>query len=294
MAGQEIFDPGMTLQAEELIRLRQKLHLLPDKSAVVSALPGSFVIKKRGQGQDNTGSRLYAPGDDIRHMDRGATARTGELHVRTFREERDRVTFLVADFRPSMLWGMKRAFRSVAAAEVLAILGWHAVETGARVGLWAITAEGPVIVAARGRVRGQLDVIGGLVRAHAKATTPPIPFDSGVMLDRALTGLQRVAPKGAEIFIASGFDDPGDLLEDHLGDLGRRRHINLIEVIDGVAQSLPQGIYPMVDPQGRAIRANIGKNSAQSCQQSHAYGQNAVQIDATQPVDLTQLFGARG
>ncbi|TXM93858.1 DUF58 domain-containing protein, partial [Methylobacterium sp. WL122] len=66
-------------------------------------------------------------GDDRRHIDRNATARTGILHVRTHHDERDRAVVLLADFRPSMLFGTRRALRSVAAAEALASLG-HTVE----------------------------------------------------------------------------------------------------------------------------------------------------------------------
>ena len=36
---------------------------------------------------------------------------------RTFHAERDRTVILIADFRPSMLWGTRRTLRSVAAAE---------------------------------------------------------------------------------------------------------------------------------------------------------------------------------
>ena len=43
-------------------------------------------------------------------------------------------TMLVADFRPSMLRGLIRAFRSVAAAEALVLVGWRVAEAGGQVG----------------------------------------------------------------------------------------------------------------------------------------------------------------
>ncbi|PIL21498.1 hypothetical protein P775_03965, partial [Puniceibacterium antarcticum] len=154
--------PGIALRAEALIAMRAGTGA---QEGPLSALPGGFVTKRRGHGQEVADVRAYVAGDDIRHLDRGATARTGALHVRQFQEERDRVTLLVADFRPCMLWGTRRAFRSVAAAEALAMIGWRGVAEGGRVGLFALGAGDPVVVPVRGRVRGMLGVIGGMVRA---------------------------------------------------------------------------------------------------------------------------------
>ena len=64
----------------------------------------------------------------------GSTARTGEPHVRTFRDERERTLLLLVDLRPSMLWGTRRALRSAAAVEAAALAGWRALETGGRIG----------------------------------------------------------------------------------------------------------------------------------------------------------------
>lgn len=284
---------GVSLRADDLIALRDLVRFGAGHAVPISALPGSFIIKKRGQGQDATGSRIYVAGDDVRHMDRGATARTGEPHVRTFREERDRVTFLVADFRPSMLWGTKRAFRSVAAAEALALLGWHAIETGARVGLWAITATGPVIVPTRGRVRGMLDVIGGMVTAHQKALKGAAIGAREPELDQALTGLKRTVFGGAEIYIASGLDTPGAGLSDLLGDLARRRDPKLIVVEDGVAQSLPPGFYPMQTQDREMVQVDVRKSDAVVGEKLNlATDLPRLRIDANAPLDARAFFEA--
>ena len=107
--------PGVSLSSEGLIAMRRVI-LQADKVPVLANLPGGFATRRKGHGLEVADKRVYAPGDDIRHLDRNATARTGVLHIRQFQEERDRVTLLIADFRPSMFWGLRRAFRSVAAA----------------------------------------------------------------------------------------------------------------------------------------------------------------------------------
>ncbi|KJZ18212.1 DUF58 domain-containing protein [Loktanella sp. S4079] len=238
---------GISLDASALIAIRNQIvaqHVISDD---VTRLPGGFPIRKHGQGQEHAGSRPYVTGDDMRYIDKGTTARTGALHVRSFHEERDRVSFLVADFRPAMLWGLRHRLRSVAAAEALVWLGWQAVISGGRVGVMAITAEEPFIVRTRGGTRGMLAVIGGLVRAHDAAirscqtrglTDPP--------LAKLLGGLERIAPKGAAVIIASAFDKPGDPFRDALLALSTRRNLSLLVVEDG--NDLGAGHYPMRVP----------------------------------------------
>lgn len=242
--------------------------------------------------------REYVSGDDIRHLDRGSTARTGTLHVRSFQEERDRVTLLVADFRPAMLWGSRRAFRSVAAAEALTLIGWHVIAEGGRVGLLALGARDPVAVVARGRTRGMLAVIGGMVRAHATALQQALDgSQTDPPLDAALARVARVAPTGAEIVIASGFDAPGDRLDDRLGQLSQRRTPRLIRIGDAGSTDLPAGAYPMRLPDGTKRRVRIsGPRRAESAQ-PHVAGLPVLSLDAGDDVEefarqITASFGA--
>ncbi|MBW4986135.1 DUF58 domain-containing protein, partial [Mameliella sp. CS4] len=88
----------------------------------------------------------WSEGDDRRFIDRNATARTGQLHVRTHHDERDRAVVLLADFRPAMLFGTRRALRSGAAAVALALLGWRVAADGGRVGLAVASAGAPTVL----------------------------------------------------------------------------------------------------------------------------------------------------
>ncbi|MDW4498648.1 DUF58 domain-containing protein [Sulfitobacter sp. D35] len=281
---------GIHLTSELLIAQRAALRASPARSQNVSALPGGFEIRKRGQGQAVADSRPYAPGDDMRHVDRGATARSGKLHVRTFHEERDRVSFLVADFRPSMLWGMRRALRSVAAAEALAWIGWQAVDAGGRVGLLAVTAQDSVIVGTRGGPRGMLAVIGGLVRAHATALSRAMQAGSDRQtlapeppLDAALAGLARIASRGAAVTLASALDTPGVGLEPLLGELAQGRAVRILRIEDAVLRDLPAGVYPLRGPDGRRRSARFRAPPAEPHQGTGFAGLETLPIDAGAP-----------
>lgn len=280
--------PGIALRSDPLIALR-RVALSAEATPVLAALPGGFATRRKGHGLEVADMREYVAGDDIRHLDMGTTARTGRLHVREFQEERDRVTLLVADFRPAMLWGTRRAFRSVAAAEALSLIGWTVAESGGRVGLMAIGPGDPVVVPPKGRTRGMLNVIGGLVTAHGQSLEavaggqgedPP--------LDRSLSRADRLVPAGAEIVIASGFDVPGRGLADRLNALARRRVPRLVLVTDAQAAGLPRGRYPIRTADGQRLRVSLGGGSAapEALVQPIA-GHPALVLDAGAPVEAT-------
>ncbi|MEP2028253.1 MAG: DUF58 domain-containing protein [Paracoccaceae bacterium] len=257
----EITGSGVTVKAEDLIALRAHLAPGAEQSITASALPGGFAVARRGNGQVIADSRLYINGDDLRHIDRGATARTGDLHVRTFHEERDKVTFLVADFRPSMLWGMRHALRSVTAAHALAWLGWQAVEAGGRVGLLAITADERFLVSSRPRVSGMLAVIGGLVRSHAHAISGSIETTMDPELSDMLSGLDRLVPRGAEVVIASALDYRGAEFAATLGGLSRHRSARFLMIEEQALKDLPAGTYPLRRSDGTKSHAIFRKGA---------------------------------
>ncbi|MEY8828467.1 DUF58 domain-containing protein [Sedimentitalea sp. XS_ASV28] len=278
--------PGVALHADALIALRP-LALHPEAEGQLAALPGGFVTRRRGHGQEMADVREYVAGDDIRHLDRGSTARTGVLHVRSFQEERDRVTLLVADFRPAMLWGTRRALRSVAAAEALALVGWRVIEQGGRVGLLAIGSGAPVVVAIQGRVRGMLAVIGGLVRAHDAALHLALAGNrDDPPLDEAIARVTRIAPAGSEIVIASGFDSPGPSLDDRLGQIAQRRMPRPVLVTDDVTENLPPGVYPIRLPDGSRRRVRISGRKA-APRVTEIAGFPALPLDAGQQIATT-------
>lgn len=275
---------GVAVRSDALIALRL-IALKAGAAPVLAALPGGFATRRKGRGLEVADIRDYVAGDDIRSLDRGATARTGRLHVRQFQEERDRIALLVADFRPSMFWGLRRAFRSVAAAEALALIGWGVVETGGRVGLLAVTATGSVVVPPRGRTRGMLAVIGAMVQAHQAGLAAMVAGqDADPRLDHSIARADRLVPAGAELVIASGFDTPGPGLADRLDALARRRSPRLIQIVD--AARLPRGRYPIRMANGKHVRVYLNQApDAPGGQTRQIARRTALVLDAGDPVD---------
>ncbi|WP_298919145.1 DUF58 domain-containing protein [uncultured Roseobacter sp.] len=280
--------PGIALRSDALIALRRVI-MNAETAPVLANLPGGYATRRKGHGLEVADMREYVAGDDVRHLDRNSTARTGRLHIRQFQEERDRVSLLIADFRPAMFWGLRRAFRSVAAAEALSLIGWSIVESGGRVGLLAITYKGSVIVPPRGRARGMLDVIGGMVEAHANSLAAMAGNGAQTQaLDIGLSRAEKLAPSGAELIIASGFDTPGPGLADRLNALARRRTPRLVLITDQSTSHMPRGRYPVRLVDGRRLRLSLGgAGGAEFPPVQSIAGYPALTLDAGEPVEQT-------
>lgn len=248
--------PGVAIDAEGLIALRAVAARPGGAGRAASDLPGGVVARRRGRGLETADIRAYVPGDDARHVDRNVTARTGALHVRAFHEERDRRMLLLADFRPAMLWGTRRALRSVVAAEALAIAAWRGARAGARVGLFAFGAGAPIYVEPRARERGALDVIGGLVAAHDAALRAALAGSEadGGALDDAVALARRIAGARASLVLASALDAPGAELPVLVRAAAEGPGFAVLRIVDAFERDAPSGRYLFRTQRGAAVR----------------------------------------
>lgn len=253
--------PGINVDIDAMLKLRQLVLHIPERNLAPAGMPGGFVTKRRGRGMETNDIRVFSYGDDIRHVDHNTTARTGVTHVRTFHDEREKTALLIADFRPSMLWGTRRVLRSVAAAEALVLAGWRIIEGGGRVGLIALSAVGPVVVPARGREHGMLAVIGGLAAAHQAALEASLgdasPQDPS--LDGVLEMAARMVPSGGSVLLASALDDPGDGFTPLANSLNIRAQLTILLILDAFETSAPTGAYPVMAESGKIRWARFGK-----------------------------------
>ena len=275
---------GVGLDAAALLGLRHVSRRMAAPPLTVNALPGGMVNRRRGRGLEAADIRAFVPGDDVRLIDRNVTARTGSLHVRTVHDERDQTVLLMADFRPSMLWGTRRAFRSVAAAEALALIGWRVVAAGGRVALLAFGTGEPVIVPPRGRDRGMVAVIGGMARAHEAALArageePP--------LSMSLSLARRMMPRGSAVWLASALDGGRDMDEEALRALDHRCPLTVLRVRDAFEVDAPDGTYPfrLAGGDGGTVRLPGGSLGDDVVARLHGWGIAALPFDAAAAPD---------
>ncbi|MEZ5797748.1 MAG: DUF58 domain-containing protein [Paracoccaceae bacterium] len=219
------------------------------EAASLAERPGATATRRRGQGHEIREIRPFAEGDDPRHIDAAASARSGSPHVRSFHEDRERSLLLIADFRAPMLWGTQGRLRSVAAAQALAIAGWRAVLQGGSVGVVALTDAGQQAQPPRPRHRGMALVASCLERAHALALDHRGPV---LPLAPELLRAMRQAPRGAALVVATGLDSPGEGLDQALAEMRQRGPLRLILVEDAFELDPPALALPHLGPQGPA------------------------------------------
>lgn len=110
---------------------------LPAKLARLRELDGRTAVLARGQGTEFDSLREYVAGDDARTVDWRATARRGEVMVRTWRPERDRRVVLALDTGRTSAGRVGDAPRLDAAMDAALLLAALAARAGDRVDLLA-------------------------------------------------------------------------------------------------------------------------------------------------------------
>ena len=281
---------------------------LPQRHRVAGLAYGSMQSLRRGTGSDVAGSRAYLPGDDMRLIDRRASARYSsargqdEWIVRqTYAEEAARVV-VVADRRPSMALfpdGLPWLSKPRALARVAGLLCRSAVAAASLPGYLAVEdGEEPSWLPPG---RSSFDD----VAAAARRTGFAAPADA---LDRALSFLSLTVrlQTGSFVFLVSDFLAPPS--EDALGDaLARRWDVVPVVVQDARwERSFPEvagALLPLVDPaSGRARAVRLSRREVRQRREANEarfealldtfarFGLEPVVLDSDEPGRILAEF----
>ena len=106
---------------------------------VARRLPGDRRAAGVGIGTELAQLRPYELGDDVRHIDPSATARTGQPHVRVHVPERALTTWIVLDVSPSMAFGTARRLKADVAEGVALVFGRLGIRRAGSVGTVSTT-----------------------------------------------------------------------------------------------------------------------------------------------------------
>ncbi|MGP7959890.1 DUF58 domain-containing protein [Sanguibacter sp. A247] len=145
---------------------RSRRHL-PSRLARLREMDGRSAVQVRGEGTEFDSLREYVIGDDVRSIDWRATARRGDVVVRTWRPERDRRVLIVLDTSRTSAARVGDEPRLDAGIEASLLLSALASRGGDRVELLAFDRR------ARARVAGASGT--RLMPALAEALAPVEP-----------------------------------------------------------------------------------------------------------------------
>ena len=215
-------------------------------------LTGDVRSSRIGDGTELEQVRPYFPGDDIRRIDWGATARTGEPHVRVHVAARAIVTWLLLDASPSMVFGTALRRKTDVAAGTALALGHVATRRGNRLGVLAFGGATARLLPPR---QGRAGLLGLLL---AVSVEPEPSAGSGESLGDALRRTELVLRTGharrALLAVVSDFRGPREWRRP-LAELTARHEVLAVEVRDPREQELPDvGDLWLVDPEsGRRL-----------------------------------------
>jgi uncharacterized protein (DUF58 family) len=211
---------------------------------VTRTLPGDRRAAGVGLGTELAQMRPYELGDDVRHIDAAASARTGTPHVRLHVPERALTTWIAIDVSPSMAFGTARRLKADVAEGAALVFGRLGVRRAGSVGLVVFGAGEPQVHPPRGSKPGMV----ALRRALEAGVAPDDHQDPGA-LAHALTRIGRLAGQPGLVVVISDFRDQHDW-ERPLGSLRVRHAVVAIEVGDPREAELPKvGHLTLVDPE---------------------------------------------
>jgi hypothetical protein len=243
---------------DELIALSALAHgaSLARQRRAVALRSGTSSSRWRGRGVDFRESRIYQPGDEIRHMDWRVTARSGKPHTKLFEEEREQALLLALDLNPSMRFGTRARFKNVQAARAAALLAWMASAAGDRVGALGFGGGVDGEVKPAGGRRGVLRTLRAMRDwDHASDLARSEP------LSRALTRMRRLLRPGMRIVLfTDGFSADADAVLP-LPQLAARHEIAVVLLRDALELAAP--------PPGR-YAVHLGMHVASSISAMHA------------------------
>ena len=205
---------------------------------------GNYASAFRGSGLEFEESRPYAPGDDVSALDWSATARTGELYVKRFREERNQTLLFALDISGSMRFGTTGSSKAETAAQALALVVAAAGRAGDRSGAIAfgdgLRAEVPT---GRGSSHGLR-----VIRAAVEWASCP---EGLTRLAAGLRSIRTRARRRSVIFALSDFRDPDRAaVRAELAELARRHDLIAAPILDPVDEELPRvGALRISDPE---------------------------------------------
>lgn len=198
----------------------------------------------RGYGWDYEESRLYQAGDETRFMNWSATARTGQLYMKVFREERRPNVFLLLDRRLSMRFGTRTRLKVTQAARSACCISFDALLNHASLGGVVLQANDPQPqwIAETSGERAAHELI-----AAANSSCQPMlqkerqeqNTENTAGIGQILHELTSKLTCGTRLYLISDFVDLKESHRASLMQLSVQHQIHAIHVFDPAEQQLP-------------------------------------------------------
>ena len=215
-------------ETADILKKIRRLELRT-RRLVASVFAGQYHSVFKGRGMNFEDVRAYNPGDEVRFIDRNVTARTGDVHVKNFTEERELTVMLLVDVSASGGFGSVEQSKRELAAEVASLLAFSAIGNRDKVGLLLFSEAVELFLPPR-KGRGHVLRLIREVLYHQ-------PRGRRTDIAAALEYLNRVVSRRAVVFLLSDFQAPE--FSRPLAVTSRRHDLVAVPVVDPLEESLP-------------------------------------------------------
>lgn len=229
-----------TADAAAELRAQVRRLEIRARQAMESGLTGQYQSAFRGLGLEFEEVREYRAGDDVRTIDWNVTARSGFLHVKRYREERDLNVLLLVDLSASTRFGSKVMTVHDLIAEVAGLFALAAARRD-RVGAILFDDGVRTVIPPRLGWRHGLRVVREVLGAE--------PRGRGTALDQAVRAAGRMLRRRGVVIIL--VDQTCGLPRRELVALAGRHEVVVVRLGDDLLEKgLVGASLPVVDAEG--------------------------------------------
>lgn len=212
------------------------------KRLVTDSFAGEYHSIFKGRGMEFEEVRPYQPGDEVRTIDWNVTARTGEVYVKRYVEERELTVMLVVDASASENFGSVQQFKRELAAELTAVLSFAATTNNDRVGLLIFTDQIELFIPPRKGRRHVLRLIRELLAFE--------PQGKGTDIRMALEKVNHILKRRSIVFLVSDFIADPESYRVALATTNRRHDLIAVDLHDPLESDLGNvGLLTIEDPE---------------------------------------------
>ncbi|GAB4459528.1 MAG: DUF58 domain-containing protein [Anaerolineae bacterium] len=223
----------------ELIKKIRRIEIRT-RRLVNSSFAGEYHAVFKGRGMEFDEVRPYQPGDEVRTIDWNVTARTGDLFVKRYVEERELTVMLLVDASASGQFGTVNRFKREIAAELAAVLAFSAITNNDKVGLLIFTDQIELYITPRKGRRHVLRLIRDLLAFEPKGRHTNLKL--------GLESLNHMLKRRSIIFLLSDFLTPPNSYQSILQVSNRRHDIIAVTLSDPREQEWPNvGLVALED-----------------------------------------------
>jgi len=265
------------------------------RKLVDDSYAGEYHSVFKGRGMEFDEVRPYIPGDEIRTIDWNVTARTGELYIKRFVEERELTVMLIVDASGSGDFGSLQRFKRELAAELTAVLAFAATNNQDKVGLMIFSDQVELLIPPRKGRKHVLRIIRELLAFEPKGR--------GTDIHLALDTINRVLKRRSILFLVSDYlCDPKNYAR-ILAVTNRRHDVIAIDLHDPLESQIPavgllsledaeSGETILLDSSQKEWRKNFLENSTEiwSARQETFKNAQVDRIEVTTAEDYTDAL----